>query len=109
MAQRLPPDLERVGDDLVAGVERALAARRRRRRVFAHSALTGVAALAAAAAFIPASIGPGARTGSAPGRLIAAHLPAVSAACDLPLGGRLSARACPASSDPVPLGRPRRW
>jgi peptidoglycan/LPS O-acetylase OafA/YrhL len=124
MAKRLPPDLQRVGDELVAGVERSLAARRRRRRLFAHSALTGVAALAAAAAFVPSTTGPGAGRSSATptaGALFAAHIPAVPAACDLPLGGRLSAPACRASasasggtsatttSDPVPLGRPGRW
>jgi hypothetical protein len=105
MAPRLPPDLERVGDELIAAVARSVQARRRRRRVAARSVLTGLAALAAAAAFAPAGLAPSTGGGADP---LLARVPAVPAACDQPTGGRLALPVC-AAGDPVPLGRPRRW
>jgi hypothetical protein len=110
MAPRLPPDLDRVGDHLVAAAERMLAARRRRHRLIARTASTGVAALLALAALAPAGLGPGLRDD---GQLLLARAPSVEppglpAACDQPRGGRLTLPAC-AAGEPIRLGRPRRW
>jgi hypothetical protein len=55
----LPPDLSRLGDELTAAAGRALAERRRRRRLRARicaSALSGVLAIAVLA---PAALSPG--------------------------------------------------
>jgi hypothetical protein len=110
MAARLPPDLERVGDDLVAAAAHALAARRRRHRLLARIASTGVAALIAVAALAPTALDPVARSTS---ELLLARAPTFTppglpAACDQPRGGRLSLPAC-AAGEPIRLGRPRRW
>jgi hypothetical protein len=110
MPPRLPPDLDRVGDQLVAAAARDVAARRRRRRLIARTASTAVAALIALAALIPAGLNPAVRSGAG---LLLARAPAVEppglpAACDQPRGGRLSLPAC-AAGEPIRLGRPRRW
>jgi hypothetical protein len=110
MPPRLPPDLDRVGDQLVAAAERSFAARGRRRRLTARIASTAVAALVALAALIPAGLNPAVRSGAA---LLLARAPAVEppglpAACDQPRGGRVSLPAC-AAAEPIRLGRPRRW
>jgi hypothetical protein len=110
MAPRLPPDLDRVGDHLVVAAERILAARRRRQRLIARTAGTGVAALLASAALAPAGLSPAIRSG---GELLLARTasfepPGLPAACDQPRGGRLTLPAC-AAGEPIRLGRPRRW
>src|SRR4051794_31899745 len=105
MRPPLPPDLDKVGDDLVAGVARAVDARRQRRR----RALAGLGAVAAAIALpvvvVPA-VGPGHRE---PVLLTGATIePAVPVGCDQPRGRRVALPACVAR-EPEPFGRPRRW
>jgi hypothetical protein len=105
--ERLPSDLDRVGDDLVAAAERAIVARRRRAGLAARTAATGVAALIAAAALLPGALGPGTR---APSDLALVRAPAVAVpvGCDQPRSRRVVLPAC-AAGDPIRLGRPRRW
>jgi hypothetical protein len=103
----LPPDLERVGDEIVAAAARDLAARRHRRGLAARTAGTVIAAVLAGAVLLPAALGPSTR-----GPLLArtaplGFVPAQPTACDQP-GGRVTLPACLAS-DPVRIGRPRRW
>jgi hypothetical protein len=109
MAMHLPPDLERVGDDLAAAAARALAARRRRRRLLARIASTAGAALVAAAWLVPGALGPAGRASD----LLLARAPTIETpglpvACDQPRGGRLALPAC-ATGEPIRVGRPRRW
>lgn len=112
MARRqLPPDLERVGDDLVAAAERDLAARRRRRSLIVRMGGTAVAAILAGAVLLPAALGPSTR-GRGPlfARTAALNVvvPSQPAVCDLPRGARVTLPVCVAG-DPVRIGRPRRW
>jgi hypothetical protein len=102
----LPPDLERVGDQLVAAAERDLAARRRRRALTARMAVTAVAAVLAGAVLLPAALGPSTRV-PAIARTAFADLPAQPAGCDQP-GPAVRLPACMAG-DPLRIGRPRRW
>jgi hypothetical protein len=108
MAPRLPPDLVRVGDDLVAAAERTLQARRARRRMLARTAATSLAALAALTALVPAALGPATRGANAGLVVVQLEPPGLPAACDQPRGGRLLLPAC-AAGEPIRLGRPRRW
>jgi hypothetical protein len=107
MAPRLPPDLARVGDDLVAAAERTLDARRARRRLLARTAATSLAAVAALTALVPAALGPAVRRADTT-LFVQVQAPGLPAACDLPRGGRLTLPACSAG-EPIRLGRPRRW
>jgi hypothetical protein len=99
----LAPDLERVGDALVAAATRDVAARRRR-ALLARAGATGVVA---ALTLAPAGLGPAQRE---PGLLLARApiTPSPPAACDQPRGPRGALPGC-ATGAPVPLGRPRRW
>jgi len=108
--QRLPPELERVGDDLVAAAARALAARRHRRGVAVRIASTAVAAVLAGAWLVPAALGPAVRGSEVLlARTTAFEAPGLPAACDQPpRGGRVTPPACSAG-ETIRLGRPRRW
>jgi hypothetical protein len=111
MARRpLPPDLDRVGEDLVAGASRQIAARQHRRALATRMAGTAVAALLAGAVLLPAALGPSTRNGASVlfARTVVLDAPALPAACDQPHGGRLRLAAC-ATADPMRIGRPRRW
>jgi hypothetical protein len=109
---RLPPDLARVGDELVEAAARRVAKRDARRRLAGRIAATGVAALIAVAALAPAALGPAEQATTATTVLIAraptVDPPGLPAACDQPRGGRLSLPAC-ASGDAIRVGRARRW
>jgi hypothetical protein len=91
----LPPDLGRVGDELVAAAARSLRARRRRTLVTRWAATILIAALAYAA-LTPARLGPA--QSSAPGTPILAFSTASTvsyAGCDQPRGARFGLpRAC---------------
>jgi hypothetical protein len=109
MAPPLPPDLDRVGDDLVAAAALAIDRRGRRRRLIARAAGTGAAAMAALAWLVPATLGPAERSHDMLlARSVSLVEPARPAACDLPRGGRPALPACQAG-EPIPLGRPGRW
>ena len=110
MAPRLPPDLERVGDDLVAAAARELAARRTRRRRLARAATTSAAAIVAFIALAPAALGPAVRRTSDVllARAAVFEPPGLPALCDPPRGGHISLPAC-AAGEPIRFGRPRRW
>jgi hypothetical protein len=106
---RLPPDLARVGDELVEAAARRVDAQRARRRLAGRIAATGVAALIAVAALAPAALGPAEQaTTVLLARAPTVDPPGLPAACDQPRGGRLSLPAC-ASGDAIRVGRPRRW
>ena len=109
---QLPPDLDRLGDQLAAAAARSLAARRRRTALVARLAATAVVAVLAFTAFAPARLGPGAVTERGRALLALASVtvsdPPVPIACDQPRGGRLLLAACrPAPA--VTRGRARRY
>jgi hypothetical protein len=105
--ERLPPDLERIGEHLVAGAERAVAARRRRTLLLTRAGATGIAALLAGATLLPGALGPAERPA---GGLTLVGVPsaAVPVACDGPRGRHAAPPACSAG-EPIRIGRPRRW
>jgi hypothetical protein len=105
--ERLSPDLERVGDQLVAAAERAVAGRRRRWTRLARAGAAGLGALVVAAALLPSALGPAERSG-ADIAFVRATTVALPVACDQPRGGRATLPAC-AAGDPLRIGRPRRW
>jgi hypothetical protein len=82
----LPPDLVRLGDDLVAAARRATRARRAQRRRFAVAALTGALAFAA---LTPAALDPAHRNL----RLLARDS-YQRTGCDLARGARLTLVDC---------------
>jgi hypothetical protein len=110
MVHRLPPDLERLGDQLVAGAERAVATERRRTRL-ARLTATGVAAAAAIGALAPAALNPSERA-AVHGRALlarAALVPAYSSPCDQPRGNRFTLPDWCRAQPPITVGHPRRW
>ena len=91
----LPPDLSRIGDELVAAAARSL--RARRRRVLAwRLAATALAAALTFAMVGPGRLGtPGAERGAAPILASTAGSTVSSAGCDQPRGARFGLpRAC---------------
>jgi hypothetical protein len=105
MAPPLPPDLDRVGDHLVAAAERAAAVRRHRIERAGRAVGTVLAVILASAALMPGALAPGDHRVADAGRLLA-RTPALPVACDQPRPATVP--ACDAS-DPVVLGRPHRW
>jgi hypothetical protein len=103
----LPPDLERVGDDLVAAASRDVATRRHRRGLAARTVGTLVAAVLSGALLLPAALGPSMRNPLLARTDALEAVPAQPTACDLP-GGRVTLPAC-TPGDPMRIGRPRRW
>jgi hypothetical protein len=91
----LPPDLARLGDDLVAAARRTTGARRARRRRFALTALCGALAFAA---LTPAALDPAYRDLAVAWTDSDARL-----ACDQPRGARFTMVAC---ERPMVLNRP---
>jgi hypothetical protein len=91
----LPPDLARLGDDLVAAARRTNSARHARRRRFAVAALSGALAFAA---LTPAALDPAQRDLAAASSETVATL-----GCDHARGTRLALVGCP---QPVVLHRP---
>jgi len=55
----LPPDLSQLGDELTAAAGRALAERRRRRRLLARICASAVSGVLAIAVLAPAALSPG--------------------------------------------------
>jgi hypothetical protein len=55
----LPPDLSQLGDELTAAAGRALAERRRRRRLLARTCASAVSGVLAIAVLAPAALSPG--------------------------------------------------
>jgi hypothetical protein len=106
MGQRLPTDLDRLGDHLAAAAARSAAARRRRAALLARLAATAVAAVLAMAALAPSRLAPAERAAGT--RVLLASAPATPVACDEPRGGRFAVPAC-RPEPAVTLGRPRRW
>jgi hypothetical protein len=103
--ERLPPDLEHVGDHLVAAAERTIVVRRRRAALVARTAATVVAAVIATAALLPGGLGPGVRRD---GDLAMAPHVAIPVGCDQPRGRQATLPVC-GTGDPLRIGRPRRW
>lgn len=104
---QLPPDLEHVGDHLVAAAERTIVVRRHRVLLLARTCATGLAALLAAAVLLPGALGPGMREHGDLALVSARHV-AVPLGCDQPRGRQAALPAC-AAGDPLRTGRPRRW
>jgi hypothetical protein len=92
----LPPDLARLGDDLVAATRRA-ARRRERRRRFALSVAVGALAFAV---LTPAALDPAQR------QLPFAEARFEPPGCDHPRGARFTMVAC---EGPMILHRPAAW
>jgi hypothetical protein len=114
MPDRLPPDLERVGDHLTAAAGRAVAARRQRRAALRRLSGASVAGALVFAALTPGALGPAQRT-PGPFETLLARVSVtdttVPRACDQPRGGRFSLPACEAitGGEAMVLHRPRRW
>ena len=104
---RLPPDLEHVGEHLVAAAERTIVVRRHRVFLLARTCATGIAALLAAAVLLPGTLGPAVRDDGDLAFVSARHV-AVPLGCDQPRGRHAALPAC-AAGDPLRIGRPRRW
>jgi hypothetical protein len=83
MSQPLPPDLRRLGDEIVAAAERDLRSRRRRRAASLTCAAAALAALMVGAG-VPGVLAPAERTGDAPAIALAAAPPEHRPGCDLP-------------------------
>jgi hypothetical protein len=104
---RLPPDLDHVGDRLVSAAERTIVARRHRSFLLARICATGLAALIAAAVLLPGTLDPAVRKHGDLAFVPARHA-AVPLGCDQPRGRQAALPACVAG-DPLRIGRPRRW
>jgi hypothetical protein len=99
----LPPDLDRLGDQLARAAGSALAARRRREQRL-RVALAGVIGALAFAAFTPAELGRGLRQlGSV--QFVAATIPA---GCEHPRGSGYVLPRCADATAAVPH-RPYAW
>jgi hypothetical protein len=107
MSEQLPPDLSRIGDQLVRATERRVEARRRRTALLARLAATGVAAALALAALYPGVLGRAERSADAL-RLASSGTSYVPTACDQPrLATFAAARPCasPGVTDVAALDR----
>jgi hypothetical protein len=91
----LPPDLARLGDDLVVAAQRAAARRERRRRIAAAAAVGAATFIA----FTPAALGPAQRTLT----FADATTRYAEPGCDHPRGARFTMAAC---EGPMVLHRP---
>jgi hypothetical protein len=100
MGERLPDDLERLGNQLTTAAERKLSARRRRSELSWRLATTGVVGALAFAVLTPAALEPAQRGDDA---LEIAALPAADAkdrmACDQPRGAQFGLPACTVATD----------
>jgi hypothetical protein len=87
MAERLPPELSRLGDALASAAERRLAASRRRAERRRRWAATIVVGALAFAALTPAALGPAQRQA---GLALDAEAGFQPAGCDQPHGARFT-------------------
>jgi hypothetical protein len=104
----LPPDLNRIGDELIGAAARSLDARRHRRALVGRAAATAVAGVLALAVLSPAALGP-AQTRPQPPLAELGAAPTfvddgVASSCDQGRGSRFGLPACgrTASSQPAP-------
>lgn len=109
MRDSLPPDLDRLGDQLAAATERA-GARARRNAMLSRLGITGAAAALALAVFAPGVLHPGdaARTFAFTTAGATSYRPM---ACDQPRGATFAAArpcAAPGTTDATPGGLARR-
>jgi hypothetical protein len=103
----LPPDLSRLGDELIGAAARSLAARRHRRALIARGAATAVAGVLALAVLSPATLGPAQLVPQPLGATAAAPIlvsDTVTTSCDQGRGSPFGLPACrhTASSEPAP-------
>src|SRR5215218_6377837 len=92
MAEQLPRDLSRLGDEIDRATERRLRAHRRRADRRRRAAVTMLAALAALMAITPGALQPATRSDSA---LASANRAYEPMACDQPRGATFAAvRPC---------------
>jgi hypothetical protein len=100
MGERLPDDLDRLGNQITTAAERKLAARRRRSELSWRLATTGVVGALVFAVLTPAALEPAQRGADV---LEIAALPAADAmdrmACDQPRGARFALPACTVATD----------
>jgi hypothetical protein len=88
MPDRLPDDLERLGDELAAAAGRTLSARRRRTEFWRRMATGGVVGALAFAVLTPAALDPALRD------LETVAIASEPLACDQPRGTSFSMPAC---------------
>jgi hypothetical protein len=99
MGERLPDDLDRLGNELATAAGRKLAARRRRAELGRRLAIIGAFGALVFAVLTPAALDPAQRAAE---RLEIAALPAEHSdrmACDQPRGARFSLPACTIVTD----------
>jgi len=98
----LPPDLDRLGDELTRAASITLAARRRRHERRRRITVAGVIGALGLGALTPAALGPAVRNG--PGPRLVSFVPG----CEVPHGrGVMLARCEPA--EPAVPHRPYAW
>lgn len=102
----LPPDLERLGEQLAAAAGRTLADRRRRRERTWRLAIAGVVGALSFAALTPADLGPAIRVLA--GTPIAAAGESYPPGCDHPRGAGFMLPRCEAA-DAAVSHRPYAW
>jgi hypothetical protein len=99
----LPPDLDRLGDQLARAASRTLAARRRRHEMRRRIAIAGVIGAFAFGALTPAALGPAAR--ELGGATLVAFAPP---GCEYPHGPGVMLARCEPAARAVPH-RPYAW
>jgi hypothetical protein len=108
MSNGLPPDLERLGDELTGAAARTAAAARLRREGRRRLAITATLGALVFATLTPAALGPAHRTVRLAGALPAAGFAAPG--CDQPHGARFMLPACEAAIElPMQRHRPYAW
>jgi len=108
MSAPLPPDLSRLGDQLLTAAQRRIASRRRRAELLARLASAGIAGALLFAMLTPGPLGPADR-GEGPAFASAPAAAQVAADCDQPrLATYVSSSPC-AGSSLVVLRRAHAW
>jgi len=102
MAERLPPDLSRLGDELTTAAATRLDARAERAERGRRLALRGLAGALVFAALTPAALAPGVRDPFG-GYVASVQTPP---GCDQPRGARFAMTGC---SEAMVLKRPYAW
>jgi hypothetical protein len=108
MSNDLPPDLQRLGDELTGAAARTAAAARLRREGRRRLAITATLGALVFATLTPAALGPAHRNVRLAGALPAAGF--APPGCDHPRGARFMLPACEAAIElPIQRHRPYAW
>ena len=103
----MPPDLDRLGDQLASAAGRTLAKRRRRSEQRRRMAIAGIAGALAFATMTPATLGPAMRE-LAGSPLATTAIDYVDPGCERPRGSGYLLRRCEPAAAAVPH-RPYAW